>query len=60
MNYLFQAIGLYFMPILAFIFMYSFISVIANKEHNHGQKIVSSICFALISWTVTGLMMILN
>jgi hypothetical protein len=59
-NFLFQAIGLYFMPIIAFVFMYSFITVIANKEHNHFYKVISSICFAMIAWTITGLMMILH
>lgn len=57
MNFLSMAIGLYFMPVIAFIFMYCFITVLAPKEHNPALKIVGSICFAIIAWTVTNLMM---
>ena len=57
MNVLFEAIGIFFMPIISFIFMYSFLNVISNKEQNQFYKVISSICFGLIAWTITGLMM---
>jgi hypothetical protein len=59
-NMLSQAIGLYFIPVIAFVFMYCFITVVAQKEHNHLYKLISSICFAIIVWTITSLMMILH
>lgn len=58
MKFLSQAIGLYFMPVISFIFMYYFISAIAPKEHNHLHKVISSISFAIIAWTITNLMML--
>lgn len=60
MQMLSQAIGLYFMPFIGFIFMYCFITVVAQKEHNSLYKILSSICFGIIAWTITSLMMILH
>jgi hypothetical protein len=60
MQMLSQAIGLYFMPVIGFIFMYCFITVVAQKVHSRLYKIISSICFAIIAWTITSLMMILH
>jgi hypothetical protein len=60
MQMLSQAIGLYFMPVIAFIFMYCFITALAQTEQNRFYKVVGSICFAIIAWTITSLMMILH
>ncbi|MGX4586978.1 hypothetical protein [Paenibacillus chitinolyticus] len=46
------------MPVVAFVFMYNLITVLSKKEHSVSSKIISSICFGLITWTFAILILI--